>query len=736
MNDIRSKTRYQRVQQILNEAQGKCIPSYQGLGAFWCDIDTFKHADLYGQQMIAPADNEASEHKPKKSCCGGGNQQTNLTTLTTDEQQLSQTLLPGNKISPPDECWPTGGKNPANNTASQFYVGSSNSDKHNDKRSDKSGLIKGLRKQYPFDGSLFPPLLWDASNEVSAGDIAFIADWIDAGCPENDDQKQTSEQSSIISVSSHSQALAQGDALHKVSDRHCNEDKDDIKGLKVRKEVSTLSENELTRLREALACMYSYDSSIFDERSFAYWARIHTNSCQHGWEQFLPWHRLYLYFFEQTLQDYDASITLPYWSWSDYADANRTTYNTEQLDIGVLPQAYGCFLDRLGLLQLQDSQLFDESELTNLAALQKSGKIYNSGLRFLNAAEIDYTLKKNTNGSVVWSDKINAIYAELRRANPLWFPNRWPGSMGKGMATHYPTAENIKLILDTKNWSHFGGGPEYDHHFGVLEELHNGMHNFSGGQNPKFESAYKAVGIDSGDPQNVYNPNYGYMTDNRVTAFDPIFWAHHSNVDRMWALWQEQNSGVTPESVDATMPPWSMVVKDSLSTKKLGYEYMRDTYHYATNNQVSLKCFNSENAKVKSHVLDTHRRAEVRLHRLHVANLFNAVIYVFLNTPKANINTPIADNPCYVGQVTTFHGSCYGGPGHCDKPLPKTRKFDHRAMHHHEPRNFRIDASAAVQRMLANGENDISVHLVITGIDGKPIDDAVFIDGVSLNFMD
>ena len=41
-----------------------------------------------------------------------------------------------------------------------------------------------------------------------------------------------------------------------------------------------------------------------------------------------------------------------------------------------------------------------------------------------------------------------------------------------------------------------------------------------------------------------------------------------------------------------------------------------------------------------------------------------------------------------------------------------------------------------VQRMLALGENDISVHLVVMGLDGKPIDDAVFIDGVSLNFMD
>lgn len=145
-----------------------------------------------------------------------------------------------------------------------------------------------------------------------------------------------------------------------------------------------MSEEELATLREALACMYTYDPHILDERSFNYWGRIHTNSCQHGWEQFLPWHRLYLYFFEQTLQDYDSRITLPYWSWTDYSDVNRNTYNTRIPDTGVLPEAYGCFLDSAGLMALKDSALFNETELAGLAQLQKAGTIYNSGLRFLN----------------------------------------------------------------------------------------------------------------------------------------------------------------------------------------------------------------------------------------------------------------------------------------------------------------------------------------------------------------
>lgn len=738
-------SRYQRVQKILDQAQGSCIPDYQGLGAFWRNYDTFLTAELYGRRLIAPAPGERSSPQAKKSCCGSDKN----TSLKQDEEALDQALITSGSDAPIGECWPTGGRNPAKKTARTPFGQEDDNERTDTTRSDRSALIIGLRKQFPFNDTQFPPLLWHADHEVSPSEISFIAAWIDDGCPETDEPKNTADKTASDNVSATAWegfrradlpgdgatplALAMGDALHTVSKKHCCDNSEDVNGLKVRKEVSTLSEHELCIFREALACMYTYDSHIFDERSFNYWARIHTDSCQHGWEQFLPWHRLYLYFFEQTLQDYDERITLPYWSWADYADANRTTYNTQELDKGVLPEAYGCFLDARGLDVLKNSKLFTDEELANLESVYRQGTSFNSGLRFLKAAKIEYTLQRQGQ-TVAWSDKTAAIYAELRRANPLWFPNRWPGSMGT--ATHYPTKENIELILSSKYWTQFGGGPVDDHHFGWLEEVHNGMHNFSGGLNPVFLQAAKAVGIDNPDPQNPDHPQAGYMTDNRVTAFDPIFWAHHSNVDRVWALWQDRNPGLNPTELDGTLPPFSMTVQDSLSIRKLGYEYMRDTYHYPVHGHQCLMCFNSAKAGVKSHVLDTHRKAEIRLHRMHVSNVFNAIIRIFLNDPSANISTEIENNPHYVGHIMTFHGSCYGGPGHCDKPLPKTRKFDQRMLHHHEPRNFRIDATEAVQRMLNKGEDDISIHLVVMGIDGQPIDDAVFIDGVSLNFMD
>ncbi|KAL3420867.1 hypothetical protein PVAG01_07312 [Phlyctema vagabunda] len=41
-----------------------------------------------------------------------------------------------------------------------------------------------------------------------------------------------------------------------------------------------------------------------------------------------------------------------------------------------------------------------------------------------------------------------------------------------------------------------------------------------------------------GNVHNVVGGNYGHMTSLSYSAFDPIFWLHHANVDRLFALWE------------------------------------------------------------------------------------------------------------------------------------------------------------------------------------------------------
>jgi tyrosinase len=81
----------------------------------------------------------------------------------------------------------------------------------------------------------------------------------------------------------------------------------------------------------------------------------------------------------------------------------------------------------------------------------------------------------------------------------------------------------------------------------ILEGIHNGVHGWVGG-------AMSAVPI---------------------AAFDPIFWAHHSMIDRLWYLWQLSPRGRNPPAslLDRALPPFPMTVRQTLDISTLGYEY-------------------------------------------------------------------------------------------------------------------------------------------------------------------
>jgi tyrosinase len=91
--------------------------------------------------------------------------------------------------------------------------------------------------------------------------------------------------------------------------------------------------------------------------------------------------------------------------------------------------------------------------------------------------------------------------------------------------------------------------------------------------------------------------NGGTMLDQYVSAFDPIFWLHHANVDRIFALWQalwpdsyvtsQVNKGGTytnspglVENIDTPLTPFKADSNGNLwtsrmvrSTRTFGYTY-------------------------------------------------------------------------------------------------------------------------------------------------------------------
>jgi tyrosinase len=75
--------------------------------------------------------------------------------------------------------------------------------------------------------------------------------------------------------------------------------------------IDCMDEDQIAALRFAFRRLYELNKWPEDRRSYNNPALIHQNHCQHGWERFLPWHRIYLYEVEQALQDVAPDVTLP-----------------------------------------------------------------------------------------------------------------------------------------------------------------------------------------------------------------------------------------------------------------------------------------------------------------------------------------------------------------------------------------------------------------------------------------
>ena len=120
---------------------------------------------------------------------------------------------------------------------------------------------------------------------------------------------------------------------------------------------------------------------------------------------------------------------------------------------------------------------------------------------------------------------------------------------------------NMVSHLRTPHFKGFGGFPKIspDRPYGegaIEQSVHNSIHNWIGGNMDNFATA----------------------------SMDPIFYAHHGNIDRVWDSWLEADpSHQNPsdeefldysfEFTDEWGHPVTIKVKDVLDTQKLGYQF-------------------------------------------------------------------------------------------------------------------------------------------------------------------
>jgi len=203
----------------------------------------------------------------------------------------------------------------------------------------------------------------------------------------------------------------------------------------VRKNINSFTPAQITALKTGITAMKALPST--NKTSWQYQAAIHGtllagtqpswNSCEHGTQFFLSWHRMYLYFFERILRSKsgDPTLTLPYWD-----------YQTDP--------------------------------------------------------------------------SLNSAYRNSSATNPLYDGTR---------AASINAGGTLPAAISTGINSSLGNVPYYDFQTD-LEGPHGDVH--------------VAVGGSTGNMRNVSK-----------AALDPCFWLHHTNIDRLWQVWNDRCGGRT-----------------------------------------------------------------------------------------------------------------------------------------------------------------------------------------------
>ena len=704
MSETVQMTRYERVQEILDRAAGSSATDYGGRGRFWhLPLPQLLEVVIHGVRMIAPK----GEVKAAP-CCSHGESA---------------------------EAGAAGERQPR-------YPG----------RGAASGLVRGLRGQPPFDGAQFPRLPWGGA-VVAEEEIAFISDWIDDGCPADDREIASFALSGTVSAPVLAEVATANleSVVARAFDVYAgspNEYRHQYGELKQRVNLDCMSPPQIEKLREAFRELYRLNKWPEDRRSYNNIALIHQNHCQHGWERFLPWHRVYLYELEQTLQDLCPGVTMPYWDWT------MPQYRPEKPEKGwIIPQSFKAFLTSASIAYLEAAV----PKLPPDAGATLQRDIVDQGTLYTTPSELFAAVAKLIGPQYTVGDHRKRFIDALLAANALWYPLRYPAEYGgetinQAIHYHYPTADDIEQILSLRTFRDFGGGGFYNDSFGFLDQNpHNTMHIWTGGMNPDYKDAGANLMSELGGNRNrgvrvagrrfhtradMYEqPQFGDMFSNLTASYDPVFWPIHFNVDRLWAEWQQMNPQALPQDLDSVLTPWSYTIADTLDHRRFGYEYVKCSYLIPVGLATPVGRFVSQPIDVPETVRGAFRQAEVRLHRVPQLPR-SCFIRVFLNLPDADAATPI-DHEHYAGYLAIFgHGPCYGGPGHCDLPPSRPRQYDLRPRSHNTPRNHRVIVTKAARRLLAAGATSLQITLVVIGADYREDGELLRLEGVSLSFLD
>jgi tyrosinase len=264
-----------------------------------------------------------------------------------------------------------------------------------------------------------------------------------------------------------------------------------------------------------------------------------------------------------------------------------------------------------------------------------------------------------------------------------------------------PTAPQVEDVLNLTDFRDFSN---------QLQDIHDGIHGWVGGD----------------------------MGSIATSAFDPVFWAHHAMIDRIWYLWQLRHgmNNIPANYLDKALFP-GYTVQQVLDMRALGYDYAAAAVAAGTDVPDGVggadaggapaagggggegapagepaptttgPTYTSEPLAVGA--LDPNAyRADIEFHGVdHAGASYEGRVY--LNNPEADENAGYAD-PTYAGSFHIFgHGGCLGDPGHCE--VTPRRKYDPRPSHPLTKAKKVVVATDAVKRAIEQG-TEVTVTVV------------------------
>ncbi len=215
----------------------------------------------------------------------------------------------------------------------------------------------------------------------------------------------------------------------------------------------------------------------------------------------------------------------------------------------------------------------------------------------------------------------------------------------------------------------------------------------------------------------------GNMASVAQAGFDPIFYLHHANVDRLWAIWQNSHPAALPtDEANLELEPFNKPYSTNWklgseveTTDMLGYRYANFCFIILPWPPLrQLVAF-----KLEREIIPQFDSARLTLKADNMP-MRSAEFRVFINEEKPSAKTKTQGNPGFAGSVALF--------GMGDKKLMseqrnKGKQFD-----------VSVDISGAIRQQFdekCNGE--LALSIVAVDEDGKAIpDEHINVKGMEL----